>query len=202
MYLDYLARHFENDIWYVRHTTAILSSVQELLPVDQEKMVITKHEISMLETAIQHLHKEAEHSLTRIKRLFPKNEPPEGLASLIALLRATLHGYKYISSSVNPLPSLGECLQAYVMDGLVKSYERHKTIAQGELGMLSIVQPITPELVGSIIVFIQDEVNTYSQYFQCTFQEYFDVTELVTKELYHMLCEDVAVLCHRYVPVG
>jgi hypothetical protein len=33
----------------------------------------------MLETAIQHLHKEAEHSLTRIKRLFPKNEPPEGL---------------------------------------------------------------------------------------------------------------------------
>jgi hypothetical protein len=47
MYLDYLARHFENDIWYVRHTTAILSSVQELLPVDQEKMVITKHEVCL-----------------------------------------------------------------------------------------------------------------------------------------------------------
>eukprot|EP00118_Oscarella_pearsei_P021709 m.245827 g.245827 ORF g.245827 m.245827 type:complete len:193 (+) comp40256_c0_seq46:1406-1984(+) len=158
-------------------------------------MIITKEELEILRRSIKQLHDEAEHSLTRIKRLFPTNDPPGGLSSLIELLATVLRAYPYVNSVP---PILADCLQKYITNGFANSYERQKTIAQGEMNLLSFTESVTPVLVNSLIWFVRDEVDTYSNHFQATFIEYFNISELAVIFFYDALMKDVNLMLRAF----
>ena len=46
VYLEYLSENFENDVWYIQHTTTMLGAVIESFPQTRTRAVMVHTEVS------------------------------------------------------------------------------------------------------------------------------------------------------------
>jgi len=146
VYLDYLAKHFDYEIWYIKHCTEELREIRELLPRNRNKITAVRKEMELLRSTVHLLHGQTDNSLTRIDRLFLDTDPREGVASLIELLAEVLDAEQSLfGKKVRPLE---DWLKRYLKSGFALRYMRRKEIAADETMPNRTAQPfvLTPPL--------------------------------------------------------
>ena len=72
-------RHFDYEIWYIKHCTEELRGIRELLPRSRNKITAVRKEMEILRATVHLLHGQTDNSLTRIDRLFMDTDPKEGV---------------------------------------------------------------------------------------------------------------------------
>ena len=78
-----LFRHFDYEIWYIKHCTEELRSIRSLLPRNRNRITAVRPEMEILRATIHLLHGQADNSLTRIDRLFHDSDPRKGVGKVI-----------------------------------------------------------------------------------------------------------------------
>ena len=86
MYNVHILRHFDYEIWYIKHCTEELRGIRELLPRSRNKVTAVRKEMEMLRATVHLLHGQTDNSLTRIDRLFMDSDPKEGVGKSTHLL--------------------------------------------------------------------------------------------------------------------
>lgn len=197
VYLDYLAKHFDYEMWYIRHCTEELRTIRVLLPRNRNKITAVRREMEMLRSTVHLLHGQTDNSLTRIDRLFMDSDPKEGVASLIELLTEVLDAEQSLfGKKVGPVE---QWLKRYLKSGFVLRYERRKEIASDETVQSSTAQPfvLSSTLVNSLLLDTRDEVLVYRDKYQEVFRPYFDIVPFAKMEFYRLLCADACSMCTR-----
>lgn len=77
--LPNINRHFDYEIWYIKHCTEELRSIRALLPRNRNRITAVRPEMEILRTTVHLLHGQADNSLTRIDRLFLDSDPRKGV---------------------------------------------------------------------------------------------------------------------------
>ncbi|XP_077992678.1 uncharacterized protein LOC144446730 [Glandiceps talaboti] len=196
VYLEYLARNFENEVGLIKHITKTLDRIFHLVQSQSQqrtRLIMTRSEFDLLNQTVTLLHGQCGNSLTRIKRLFSDNQPPDGLESLICLLSSVLRLKSRISGQKGH--SVEHWLKQYMQESFAIAYERHKLIATTELNLNAFTTPLSPRLLNILLFDIRDEVTNYRQYYLEVFHPYCDVVQLAAKAFYKFLMEDVKQLC-------
>jgi hypothetical protein len=198
VYLDYLARHFDYEIWYIRHCTEELRAIRDLLPRNRNKITAVRKEMDLLKTTVHLLHGQTDNCLTKIDRLF-HDSPTEGVASLIALLAEVLDAE--LSLFGKRVTTVEEWLKRYLKRGFALRYERRKEIHADETMHTRTAKPFvpTPALVNALLLSIKDEVKDYRDKFQPVFRPYFDIVPFARMEFYRLMCSDACSLCLRTI---
>lgn len=80
--LTHTHRHFDYEIWYIRHCTEQLRNIRSLLPRNRNKITAVRREMELLRSTVHLLHGQTDNSLTRIDRLFTDSDPQEGVGEL------------------------------------------------------------------------------------------------------------------------
>ena len=75
-------RHFDYEIWYIKHCTEELRGIRTLLPRNRNKITAVRREMEQLRSTVHLLHGQTDNSLTRIDRLFLDSDPREGVGEL------------------------------------------------------------------------------------------------------------------------
>ncbi|XP_019857507.1 PREDICTED: uncharacterized protein LOC109585810 isoform X2 [Amphimedon queenslandica] len=202
VYLDYLAKHFDYEIWYISHCTDELRAIRNLIPRNRTKMTATRREMELLRGIVHHLHGQTDNSLTRIDRLFLESEPQIGVAALINLLKEVLEAEQSLSlfggQRIRPIE---DWLKKYLKDGFVLRYERRKEIISDEILSARNLTgfPLTPILINALLQEIKDEVKYYRDNYQNVFRPYFNIVPYAKMEFYRLTCADACQLCGRLV---
>ncbi|XP_006813160.1 uncharacterized protein LOC102804431 [Saccoglossus kowalevskii] len=194
VYLEYLANNFENEVGVIRHITKTVDKVFNVLHLQYRgRLIMTRTEFENLQQTVVLLHGQCGNSLTRIKRLFPDNQPVDGLESLIGLLSSVLKLKSFLSGK--KCHSTDHWLKQYMQENFAIAYERYKLIATTELNLNAFTMPLSPRLMNILLFNIRDEVDNYKQYYNDVFHKYFDIVQLSAKVFYNFLMEDVKQLC-------
>lgn len=79
VFISHCLRHFDYEIWYIKHCTEELRGIRELLPRSRNKITAIRKEMELLRATVHLLHGQTDNSLTRIDRLFMDSDPKEGV---------------------------------------------------------------------------------------------------------------------------
>ncbi|XP_060066524.1 uncharacterized protein LOC132546822 [Ylistrum balloti] len=192
VYLYYLSKNFDPTVWFMQHTSAVLTSVFEVLPKNGSHLVLVKTEHALLVDCITALEAQVITTLTKMKVLFPSNRPADALDSLIELMSCTLQAKSFLTRHRS------ETLQSYLLKQVQKifptCYKEHKMVMVSDLGLTSPEQ-LSPMLLNRMIGQIRDEVKDYKIHYHSSFEKYFPVAREAAHSLYELLMEDVRWLC-------
>ncbi|XP_064631062.1 uncharacterized protein LOC135489584 isoform X2 [Lineus longissimus] len=193
VYLEYLTENFMNEPWFTQHIISHMMAISDMLPSCRGRIIMTEDELQLLSTCSGWLHGQCENSLTRVKRLFPGNRPPEGVASLIQLLHKVLELKAYLSGEDQK--PIKDYLMQFSFQGFRTAYERHKMLASHELMINAFDNSLCPELLNMVLARIMDEVTDYKNNYGPSFERYFDIAQEAAVEFYKLLMGDVEILC-------
>jgi len=150
----FLSRHFDYEIWYIKHCTEELRAIRNIVPRIRNQVTAVRREMDILRSTIHLLHGQTDNSFTRIDRLFLNSKPHMGVACLIELLAEVLDAeVSLFGKKVKPVK---DWLTRYLKSGFSLRYERRKQIASAETSESRTVQPfiLTPTLVSMWLSFV------------------------------------------------
>ncbi|KAL4232186.1 hypothetical protein ACF0H5_009761 [Mactra antiquata] len=192
VYLNYLSLNFDPTVWFTHHVMSSLTLVMDCMPTKRSCLMIVKEEYSILEHSLHLLEAKISAAIAKMKTLFSNKRAQDGVESLIKLLSVTLQAKSYLL--MIPEEKLGNRLFKIVETIFPTAYERHKMVAQDELRHNKWNTELSPKLLNMMIGSIRDEVLEYKQYYQHSFQRYFNITVEAAQEFYKLLMADVKEL--------
>ncbi|KAK3094552.1 hypothetical protein FSP39_003275 [Pinctada imbricata] len=187
VYLHYLTTHFEVTVWFIQHTCSVLASFIDMLPKSGIKYVMVKREGALYVDCLKGLESRAASIFLRMKSIFPENRPPDGLESVIELIRLTQEGRQLLDDGSQQ--TVKNFLLAEIQGIFPKCYNEHKMVVMRDLKQNN--QQLTPTLLNMMIGKLRDEVKDYKINYQSTFEGYCDITTMAAKSLYNSLMDDV-----------
>ncbi|ELT92064.1 hypothetical protein CAPTEDRAFT_228488 [Capitella teleta] len=186
VHLEYLSEHFENEVWFICHTSNLVSSILDFLPENLNKAVMVQKELSILTKSVDRLQGQCKNSLTHIHRLFLDTCIPLGIDALVDLLSKSLLLKSRISRKKPD--DLGDLLFSYAQENFQTAYEQHKLLAFTDLNL-------DPIMLNLVLTSIRDQVNDYNMRYSVCFLRFFDLGRMSASAFYSFLLEDIRELC-------
>ena len=101
------------------------------------------------------------------------------------------------------IPSVKEMLTRWLRSFVAETYgqqklriaEDHKSDTQDEASPST---PLSPVMLNKLLSIVSLEIRRMREYYQEPFRNYFNVSQLITSEYYHFICQDIEYLCRRH----
>ena len=108
------------------------------------------------------------------------------------------------------LPSVKEMLTRWLKCFVAETYgkqklriaEDHKTNPYRANAQEEESTPLCPVMLNKLLSSVSLEIRRMREFYQEPFRNYFNVSQLVTSEYYHFLCQDIEYLCRRHCRVA